>query len=88
MTFKSGVVHDPIAITEKDTAMAMLDSIKKNSGLFKADLEGGYVAPHFCDYEPTGEMMTVKDASGTSIRVKSYIVESRNMAGKDAIQRA
>ena len=52
MSFKSGCVHDAIATTEKETALAMLESIKANSGLFVNDTQEGYVAPHFCEYKP------------------------------------
>ena len=80
--FKSGVVHDDIAITDKETAQAMMDTLKANSGLFKADLEGGYVAPHFCTLKPTGEIMMVKNAAGKPVRVRSYTVESKKLDGK------
>jgi len=84
--FKSGVVHDQLAITDKESALAMMDTLKANSGLFKADLEGGYIAPHFCDWKPTGEIMIVKNAAGNPVRVRSYTVESTNMEGKNEMK--
>jgi hypothetical protein len=53
VTFKSGVVHDQIAISDKETAAAMMDTLKTNSGLFKASDEKGYVAAeNFCKFKP------------------------------------
>lgn len=43
-SFKSGVVHDPIAVSNIETAMAMLETIKGKSGLLKMD-DVKYKAP-------------------------------------------
>jgi hypothetical protein len=51
-SFKSGVVHDEIAVSDKETALAMIDTIKKNSGLFEDAVKDKFKAPHFCVYRP------------------------------------
>lgn len=52
---KSGVDFEGMhgsPVSEKETALAMLESIKTNSGLFKDEQNTAFVAPHFCDYRP------------------------------------
>ncbi len=44
MMYKSGVVHEPMAVSDKETALAAMDTIKTNSGLFN-EQGGSYVAP-------------------------------------------
>ena len=82
MSFKSGVVHDQIAVTDKESALAMMDTLKTNSGLFEMDKADSYIAPHFCSFEPTGELMVVKDAANNPVRVRSYTVTSKSLSGK------
>ena len=50
MSFKSGVQHNPLAISDKETAQAMFATLKKESGLFKMDDGKGYTRPVLHDY--------------------------------------
>lgn len=81
MHLKSGVsfegMHRP-EVTEKETALAMLQSIKDMSGLFVDNAKAAYKAPHICENRKPVRFGLLPTFTGLSAPITSFRARDSN----------